>query len=315
MKLRTLITFLGLTLLLGACSQAETTALRIGTNLWLGYEPLYLAQDSGKLGPKVNLIEYPSASQVMQAFRDGQIDAAALTLDEVLLLADAGFEPKIVLAMDVSDGADAIISRPEFKTLRDLKGHRIGVERSALGAYMLHRALGLSGMSPEDIIPVNLQIQQHQAAYHTRQVDAVVTFEPVRSSLIAAGGTELFDSSMIPNEIVDVLVVNKNYLPQHSDVVNSLIEVWFQTLDKINQNPMAAAEAMSTHLKQGPRSVLKALGGLHFPDRSENARLVNPKDGQQPTLQKSAQRLANTMRAEGLLGNAASVQNLFNQGR
>ena len=311
MGLRALVTCLGLTLLLGACSQTDTAPLRIGTNLWLGYEPLYIAQSNGTLGDGVDLIEHPSASQVLQAFREGLIDAAALTLDEVLLLAESGFEPKIVLAMDISTGADAIISKPGFKHMSDLKGHRIGVERSALGAYMLHRALTLSGMTPNDVVQVNLQIQKHEAAYHTGQIDAVVTFEPVRSNLIASGATELFNSAMITGEIVDVLVVRKSYLAQHPGRVNTLIETWFQTLEKINQNPMAAAETMSTHMKQGPRSILKAMEGLNFPDRNENARLVNPNNGRSPALQKTAQRLSRTMRTEGMIAHHINTKNLF----
>lgn len=66
--------------------------LRIGTLVWPGYEPLYLARERGYLDPKsVRLVEYPSNSEVTRAFRNRAIEAAALTFDEVHpLLASSG---------------------------------------------------------------------------------------------------------------------------------------------------------------------------------------------------------------------------------
>ena len=60
--------------------------LRIGTNVWTGSEPLYLARDLGYLDPRtVQLVEYPSASEVLRAFRNQAIDGAVISLDEVLV--------------------------------------------------------------------------------------------------------------------------------------------------------------------------------------------------------------------------------------
>ena len=54
---------------------AQETALRIGTNVWIGGEPLYLARELGRFDPAaVQLVEYPSASEVMRAFRNQAID-------------------------------------------------------------------------------------------------------------------------------------------------------------------------------------------------------------------------------------------------
>ena len=116
--------------------------LSIGTNVWPGYEPLYLARDQGFLpSEKLNLVEYPSATQVIKGFRNGAIQFAALTLDEVLILAENGLNPKVILIMDISDGGDVVLANPRFSSMQQLKGKRIAVESSALGAYVLTRAL------------------------------------------------------------------------------------------------------------------------------------------------------------------------------
>ena len=50
---------------------------------------------------RVQLVELSSSPQVMQAFRNHLIDAAALTLDEVLQRSDTGAALKVVLIMDI----------------------------------------------------------------------------------------------------------------------------------------------------------------------------------------------------------------------
>ena len=71
-----------------ACSNRLAHEPHVETNIWPGYEPLYLARHDKYLqDDKVHLIKYSSAAQVIQAYRNKLIDAAALTLDEVLLFA------------------------------------------------------------------------------------------------------------------------------------------------------------------------------------------------------------------------------------
>ena len=89
------------------CSRAPEAALRIGTNVWIGSEPLYLARELGRLDPAtVQLVEYPSASEVLRAFRNQAIDGMVISLDELFSVAADGLQPRIILVVDVSHGAE-----------------------------------------------------------------------------------------------------------------------------------------------------------------------------------------------------------------
>ena len=93
---------------LGGCMREPESALRIGTNVWIGSEPLYLARELGHLHPDVaQLVEYPSASEVLRAFRNQAIDGMVISLDELFGLAADGYQPRVVLVVDVSRGAGA----------------------------------------------------------------------------------------------------------------------------------------------------------------------------------------------------------------
>jgi len=41
--------------------------------------------------------------------------------------------------MDVSNGGDAVMARPEINTLQDIKGKNIAIVNIPLGLYMLNR--------------------------------------------------------------------------------------------------------------------------------------------------------------------------------
>lgn len=291
------------------CTTAQGEPLRLGTNIWPGYEPLYLARGLGYFNEhSVRLVEFLSASEVLRAFRNRAIDAAGLTLDEVLLLAEQGAAVRVILVNDISNGADVVSSRPEVQSLRALSRRRVGVESTALGAYVVTRALEQHGLSPADVDVVPLEINEHEAAYRDGRVDAVVTFEPVRTRLLAAGARELFTSRDIPGEIVDVLVVREGTLTERPAVLKHIVAGWFKALAHLEARPQDAAERMSKRLDLSPEEVLASYDGLRLPDRAENLALLG---GANPTLLPTVVRLEKLMVERKLLRAAVAVDGLL----
>lgn len=290
--------------------QSEHSTLLLGTNVWSGYEPFYLARgldffDEGS----VRLVECSSASQVITAFRNKTIDMAALTLDEVLLLKERGHDVQVILVTDFSHGADAILGKPGVKQLSDLRGKSIGVEHTALGAYVLIRALQTEGISVDEVNVVPLPVDEHEPAFLANEVEAVVTFEPVRSRLLAAGAVQLFDSTQIEGEIVDVLAIRPGALANNAETVDLLLRGWFKALTYLHDHPEKAAQHMLGRLKLPPSDVLASFRSMKFPDLEENIALL---DGERPPLVEVADRLARIMQQEQLIQDNIDVTRLFN---
>lgn len=282
--------------------------MKLGTNLWPGYEPLYVGREAGVLDRnEVALVELLSASEVMRAFRNGAIDAAALTLDEVINLCAMGLEPVIVQVTNFSTGADVILARPGIRTLSDLRGKRVGVEATALGAYMLSRALEIHEMNPTDVDIVHLEVNEHVQAFREGRIDALVTFDPVPQQIGPEAAVRLFDSSAIPGEIVDVLVVRKAVLEQRDKQVQHLINAWQQALSFMDTQPAQSAKWMAERLKLSPAEVAQSLSGLRLPRHGENAALFR---GKRSSLQKQAERLAEIMKANHLLDEVPDLEGL-----
>ena len=299
-----------LLIFLTSCTNKSEPNLRIGTNVWPGYEPLYLARQQGMLEEeKVHLVEFSSASQVIQSYRNNLIDAAALTLDEVLLLLESGEQLKIVLVMDISNGGDAIIGQSDITSLSNISGKRVGVENNALGAYMLTRALETVNLSKESIEIIPLDINNQEKSFLQQKVDAVVTFDPVRTRLLKSGGHLLFDSRQLPGEIVDVLVIRDKYLNQYPESVQYLLNGWYQALAFIKEQPREAAKILGQRMKMSVEETLASYEGLELPDQKENQTLLNQKP--EPQLLLSANKLMRIMIQQGLIKEKIDPSVLF----
>jgi len=298
--------------MLGGCMREPETALRIGTNVWIGSEPLYLARELGSLDPAaVQLVEYPSASEVLRAFRNQAIDGMVISLDELFGLAADGFQPRIVLVVDVSHGADVVVGRSGMRTMRDLKGKSVAVESSALGAFVLSRALAVNGMQASDVNVVHLESNEQAAAFEKGQVDGAVTFDPFRAQFLRAGASPLFDSTQIPGEIVDLLALRASVVDKQPKAVAALLAGWFDAIDYMKRDPKDAARRMGIRQQISGDEFLKALQGLHVPSRAENMKMLG---GTAPELAVTGHRLMALMVEAKLLRTGLQIEGLLAPG-
>jgi NitT/TauT family transport system substrate-binding protein len=293
------------------CAQVPTNPLRVGANVWPGFEPLFLAKNLGYYqGHPIELQHYPSSTEVSQIFRNGDLEVAALTMDETLLLAQTNPDIRVILITNFSNGADVLMSKPEIKTLQNLKGRKIGVESNAVGGYILSRVLDKAGLLLKDIQLISLGVSEHEQAYKQNLIDAVVTFEPVRSKLLEAGAQILFDSSQIPQEIIDVLVVRKQILIQRQADLKVLLEGWFRALNYNQQNPLDAAQQMAIRQQINPEQFIESLKLLTIPDRQTNLKLLSKTDR---SLLENTQRLLTVMLDKKLLERSIPLEPLLNE--
>jgi NitT/TauT family transport system substrate-binding protein len=294
---------------LTGCMREPGTALRIGTNVWIGSEPIYLARELGRLDPAVvQLVEYPSASEVLRAFRNEAIDGMVISLDELFGLAADGLQPRIIVVVDVSNGADVVVGRRGMRTMRDLKGKSVAVESSALGAFVLSRALTLNGMQASDVDVVHLESNEQPSAFEKGQVDGAVTFDPYRNQLLRAGARTLFDSAQIPGEIVDLLAVRANVVDKQPKAIHALLVGWFSALDYMKVDPRDAARRMGIRQQTTGEQFLEAQRGLHIPNRDENLRMLG---GATPELVVTGRRLMALMVEAKLLRTELKIEDLL----
>ncbi len=281
--------FLGCILV--SCIAQAPPSLRVGIVIWPGSESLYLARDLGYYNnTPILLVDYPSDTEIMRSYRNGDLEAATITLDEVWSLAESVPDVRIPLIQDISNGGDAILGKPEITKLQQLKGKRVGVESTALGAFELSRALEQVNMSPKDVKIISLLVSDHEQAFKQGKIDAVVTFEPTVSKLR------------------DILAMRESVITKQSKTVKILIEGWFRALDYLQKYPEDGAKRIAMHMGIKPEQFLKSLSGIRIPDVLENQQILGKKD---PTLIESTKRISNFMVQQKLLKKAVSPTSVF----
>lgn len=278
----------------------ESRPLRVAAHVWPGYELMFLAKELGWLDTdQVELVPTAFASESLEALVAGDVDAAALTLDEVLLARDRGVVLTVVLVFDMSAGADVVITRPGLSNAEGLRGMRVGYEDGAVGALMLTKALRHFGLGADDIIPVKLPPSAHLNAWNSGRIDALVTYQPLASHLRKQGGSVVFDSRETPNSIFDVLAVRSDRLRgRRAGALRNLLAAHFQALQHFERNPQDAAYRMAPRLGLPATEVSATFRGLVLPDLANNHRLLS---GDPAPLILSAAELSKLMHSRGLI--------------
>lgn len=244
--------------------------LVIGTNTWPGYEILYVAREKGFIEKdNIKLVEYNTTSEVLRGMQTGVINAGALTLDEAIKAYDRGLDILVVLVFDYSYGADVVIAKDYIEYPLKLKGKRIGVEKTALGKYMLKRFLEINNMREEDVNVVYLELHQHARAFLNGEIDAVITFEPEKSKILSKEGKVIFSSKQIPMEIIDVLVVDRKFLKENKWLVKELIDGYYQAFDFFINNKPESLKIMAQREKISIAQLEKALTEIYLPSKEK----------------------------------------------
>ena len=285
---------------------ARPSPLITGVHPWIGYETLYLAEEFDWLPATVQLTKGRAARDSIDGMLAGELDAAALTLDEALRVSAAGVPVRVVAVTNVSVGADMVLARPEITELSDLVGRAVGVELNGVSGVVLLAMLERAGLSTEQISVVDMPVSEHLEAWHQGVIDVSVGYKPVASRLEEAGAIRLFDSSEIPDTIFDLLVVRREAERKKPDAIADLVRGHFRGLQHLVRNRHDAVYRIATRQGVSPEAVREAMASVMLPQLPAN-RSYLAAGGR---VEEVAGRLANMLAQEGLIDTVPDLDNL-----
>ncbi len=261
--------------LLAGCGSESRPPIKVSLSPWVGYDPLVLARDRRLLDAELlTIVEVGATTESLRALRNGVVDATALTLDAALRLAEEGVPIKIIALIAVSSGADAVLAGPAIAAPGQLRGKRIGVEEGSVGTLMLAHLLADAGLERSDLSVVRVEASHHEDTLMSGQVDAIITFEPMQSRLLAAGYHVIFDSRRMPDEILDALVVRAEVFDARPEAVSALLDGWMAGLAAFRASPQAAAGLLANGLGMSEEEYLATFSGLRFFELDESVELL-----------------------------------------
>ncbi|BCO08977.1 aliphatic sulfonate ABC transporter substrate-binding protein [Desulfolithobacter dissulfuricans] len=255
-------------------ADASQTKVKVAFATWVGYGPLYIAQEKGffdKYGLDVELMIIDDESQYAAAMASGNIDALGNVLDREVIHYAKGTPEVVLFAMDESAGGDGIIATAEIKTLADLKGKNIGLDKSSTSYFFFLTALAKAGLPEETVTIHEMGASDAGAAFVAGRLDAAVSWEPWLSKAAERkGGHVLVSSKDFPRTIVDVFVMRRDYADKHPEAATGMTKAWFDAIAWYKQNPDEGNAIMARHLGEKPADIADMASGVSFFDRDGN---------------------------------------------
>lgn len=223
----------------GSAQAEERKSFKLVWGLYTGYMPWAYADHAGimdkwaeKYGIEVEIVAVNDYIETLNQYTAGAYDAVPTTVMDALTIPAAGGVDTTMIALgDYTDGNDAIFVKGEGKTMADLKGKTVYLVQYSVSHYMLALALAKAGMSEDDIKTANIADADFVAAFSTPEVEAVVAWNPATSQMNKMPGiTSVFNSSEIPGEVQDILIVNTDALKANPDFGKALAGAWYEVL-------------------------------------------------------------------------------------
>lgn len=264
-------TLVSVTIGLAACvtstlpARAAVTPVTFAYSDWIGFAPLFVASEKKFFG------DYPLRfvhmdSGINAALLSGSVDTTDLSMNQIITDNLKGFPVKILMAIDYSNGADAIVSTAAIKTVADLKGKTIPLDTASYSELLLSYALQKGGLSLSDVKQKDMPASDVPAALLGGHAEAGVTWAPNISMVTAHKKFHvLYDSADAPGLISDSLVAKASFLKAHPKAIPAIIKGYLEGVAYIKSHPTESYKIIGKKLGVSPASA-----------KAQYAQVVNP---------------------------------------
>ena len=234
---------IGAALIAAPAAHAADSA-KIGTVVWIGYGPYYVANALDLFknsGVKVTLQFFTDPALIPPAIESGAVDGGMLTYDQVIAQVARGSTQRVVMPIDYSDGGDAIVASKKVKSIADFKGKKVAFNPLSPSDFLLSYALQANKMTEKDVQVINMTPEAIPAAMASGSLPIGVTYEPNVSQIVGMNGGKdfhvVFSTKNAPGLITDVLVFKKETIAAKPAVVKALMQGYLDGLAYMMKNP------------------------------------------------------------------------------
>ncbi len=227
----------------------------VAWTIYAGWMPWDYASNSGivkkwadKYGIEIDVVQINDYVESINQYTAGQFDGCTMTnMDALTIPAAGGLDSTALIVGDFSNGNDGIVLKGADKTLADIKGQNVNLVELSVSHYLLARALDTVGMTEKDVSVVNTSDADLVGVFNTSDVTSTVTWNPLLSEIMTMPDTsKVFDSSQIPGEIIDLMVVNTETLKDNPKFGKALTGAWYEIMDVMAKGDVAALTSMAT---------------------------------------------------------------------
>lgn len=242
---------LAITLSLSAAATSAAEPFKVCWSIYVGWMPWgYGAEQkivdkwAKKYGIEIEVVQINDYVESINQYTAGQFDGCVMTnMDALTIPAAGGVDSTALIVGDFSNGNDGVVLKGG-KTLKDIKGQQVNLVELSVSHYLLARGLETVGLKESDVKVVNTSDADMVAVYGTKDVTAVTTWNPLLSEILTQpNSTKVFDSSQIPGEIIDLMIVNTETLKKNPALGKALVGAWYEIMGVMSASDKAATAA------------------------------------------------------------------------
>ncbi|MEN4928785.1 sulfonate ABC transporter substrate-binding protein [Erwinia billingiae] len=201
-----------------------------------------------KQGIAVKWVEFPAGPQMLEGLNVGSIDLAA-TGDAPPTFAQAAQADLVYLAHSPANPKTEAIVVPEnsdIKTVADLKGKRVALNKGSDVNYLLVSALENAGLSYKDVKAIYLPPADARAAFQRGAVDAWVIWDPYYAEVETNAKARLIKNAegLVPH--YTFYLSSRKFADTYPQTAKQVVDQLGTLSDWANKNPEEAAKILST---------------------------------------------------------------------
>ncbi len=260
-----------------------------------------------KYGITIDVVQINDYVESINQYSAGQFDGCTMTnMDALTIPAAGGVDSTALIIGDFSNGNDGVVVKGENKSLADLKGQPVNLVELSVSHYLLARGLERAGLSEKDLSVVNTSDADLVATFATDEVRAVTTWNPLLAEVAATPGvTQVFDSSQIPGEIIDLMVVNSDTLKDNPAFGKALTGAWYEIMATMSADN-AAGKTAREHMAKASGTDLAGYEAQLAATRMFYAAKDAVAFANSPKLPATMSKVASFSFSHGLLGEGAA---------
>lgn len=264
---------------------AQSEKVIIGQSSWIGFAPLYIAEEKGffkEHGADVEIQSIESKTDSKTALAADRIQGVSTDMSTQVMNAAAGIDLAQILALDTSAGGDGIVAKKEYNSIEDLKGKKIALDTTGGADYFWFQyLLQQKGMTLKDFDVQNMSAGDAGAAFVAGKVDAAITWQPWLSKAEKTDfGHTIIDSKASPGVIVDTFAMKKSYIKDHPQVAKAIVAGWYEAINYMKSNPDDAIAIIAKRMGEKPESIKSELNDVKFYDQAGNKAYFGTADNQ-----------------------------------
>jgi NitT/TauT family transport system substrate-binding protein len=304
---------------LGAVSPTTARAeeqVTLATVAWIGYAPFYVAVEKNlfeKYGVKVALKDFADPALIPSALQSGGIQGAMYTYDQVISLVANGNDFRVVMPIDYSNGADAVVALKSIKSMADLKGKKVAYPFATCDNLLVAYGLQKSGLTEADVEGLDTTPENVAGALVGGAV-AGATYEPNVSKILKldvnGGYHAIYTSASAPGLITDILYFSTDYISKNPKAIDGVIKGYIDGMAFIKDHPDEAYAIVAKYFSTTVDDVKEQAKGAYNIPVAEMGGYFTPHDDAK-SLFTSGKLIADVLVKRGQIKAAPKIEDTF----